>query len=81
MFKLLVILDIIILYAKLNIYELIVPRYCIHSLLEDLNFLKSKMITNDNSDVRPFLKNGTSIYFHYYQTIVNILSRVHNKQY
>ena len=60
MFKLLVILDIIKLYAQINVYELIVNRYRICNLLEDLNSLKSQMITNDNSDPSLFLINGTN---------------------
>ena len=60
MFKLLVILDIIKLYAQINVYELIVNRYRICNLLEDLNPLKSQMITNDNSDASLFLINGTN---------------------
>ena len=60
MFKLLVILDIIKLYAQINVYELIVNRYRICNLLEDLNPLKSQVITNDNSDASLFLINGTN---------------------
>ena len=60
MFKLLVILDIIKLYAQINVYELIVNRYRICNLLEDLNPLKSQMMTNDNSDASLFLINGTN---------------------
>ena len=60
MFKHLVILDIIKLYAQINVYELIVNRYRICNLLEDLNPLKSQMITNDNSDASLFLINGTN---------------------
>ena len=50
MFKLLVILDIIKLYAQINICELIVNWYWIHNLSENLNPLKSQMTTNSNSD-------------------------------
>ena len=60
MFKLLVILDIIKLCAQINVYESIVNWYRICNLLEDLNPLKSQMITNDNSDASLFLINGTN---------------------
>ena len=60
MFKLLFILDIIKLSAHINVYELIVNWYWIHNLLEDLNPLKSQMISNNSSDARLFLINGTN---------------------
>ena len=60
MFKLLFILDIIKLLAHINVYELIVNWYWIHNLLEDLNPLKSQMISNNSSDARLFLINGTN---------------------
>ena len=60
MFKLLFILDIIKLPAHINVYELIVNWYWIHNLLEDLNPLKSQMISNNSSDARLFLINGTN---------------------
>ena len=46
MFKFQVILDLIKLYAHINIYELLVSWSRIHNLLKDLNQLKSQMITN-----------------------------------
>ena len=60
MFKLLFILDIIKLPAHINVYEVIVNWYWIHNLLEDLNPLKSQMISNNSSDARLFLINGTN---------------------
>ena len=60
MFKLLFVLDIIKLPAHINVYELIVNWYWIHNLLEDLNPLKSQMISNNSSDARLFLINGTN---------------------
>ena len=60
MFKLLFILDIIKLPAHINVYELIANWYWIHNLLEDLNPLKSQMISNNSSDARLFLINGTN---------------------
>ena len=60
MFKLLFILDIIKLPAHINVYELIVNWCWIHNLLEDLNPLKSQMISNNSSDARLFLINGTN---------------------
>ena len=60
MFKLLFILDIIKLPAHINVYELIVNWYWIHNLLEDLNPLRSQMISNNSSDARLFLINGTN---------------------
>ena len=60
MFKLLFILDIIKLPAHIKVYELIVNWYWIHNLLEDLNPLKSQMISNNSSDARLFLINGTN---------------------
>ena len=60
MFKLLFILDIIKLPAHINVYELIVNWYWIHNLLEDLNPLKSQMVSNNSSDARLFLINGTN---------------------
>ena len=52
MLKFQVILDLIKLYAHINIYELLVSWSRIHNLLEDLKQLKSQMITNDNSGAR-----------------------------
>ena len=60
MFKLLFILDIIKLPPHINVYELIVNWYWIHNLLEDLNPLKSQMVSNNSSDARLFLINGTN---------------------